>query len=54
MTGFLIALGVFIAVVVVMGIRHDRRQRGLTGWSDGRKAGNTRLDNQTRADKWST
>lgn len=52
MLAFVIAIGVFIAAVLVMAIRHDRRQRGLTSWSDGRKRGNTRLDNQTRADEW--
>ena len=51
MTGFWIALGVFIVFVIVMGIRFDRRQRGLRG-TGAREPGGTRSDNQTRADKW--
>ena len=31
MTGFWIAIGVFIVFVLVMGIRYDRRQRGMGG-----------------------
>ncbi len=52
MTGFLIAVGLFVAVVVVMGIRSDRRRRGMGAESGRAKSGRTRLDNQTQADKW--
>jgi hypothetical protein len=52
-TGVLIVIGVFIALVLVMGVRHDRRQRGMTKSPDGRRQrGGTRLENQTRADEW--
>jgi Na+/proline symporter len=49
MTGLFIALGVFIAFVLVMGIRADRRNRDLRG-TGGR--GSPRLENQTKADEW--
>jgi hypothetical protein len=52
MTGFFIAIGLFLAVVLVIGIRHDRRQRGLGSMSGTGTSDRTRLDNQTRADKW--
>ena len=51
MTGFVIAIGLFVVVVIVAGIRYDRRQRRM-GSESGRAKGNTRLENQTRADKW--
>ncbi len=51
MTGFLIAIGLFLAVVIFMGIRYDRRQRSM-GFVPGRAKSDTRLDNQTRADQW--
>lgn len=51
MTGFLIAIGLFLAVVIVMGIRYDRRHRSM-GSVSGRAKGSARLDNQTRADQW--
>ena len=51
MTGFLIDIGLFVVVVIVVGIRYDRRQRRMG--SDVRRAtGSARLDHQTRADKW--
>ena len=51
MTGFLIVIGLFFVAVIVVGIRYDRRQRGIL--SESRRAkGSLRLDNQTRADKW--
>jgi hypothetical protein len=52
MTGFFIAVGLFLAVVLVIGIRHDRRQRRLGPTSGTGTSGRTRLDNQTQADKW--
>ena len=51
MTGFWIALAVFIAFVLVMGIRYDRRQRGMLG-TGGRASGGKRIDHQTKADEW--
>ena len=51
MTGFLIVVGLFLVAVFVMGIRHDKRQRGI-GSEPRRAKGGPRLDNQTRADKW--
>ena len=53
MTGFWIALAVFIAFVLVMGIRYDRRQRGMRGTGGGGSGGKRlRLEHQTKADKW--
>lgn len=53
MTGFLIAIGLFLAVFIVMGIRYDRRQRRMRSGSGTLRAnGRTRLDNQTKADEW--
>lgn len=51
MTGFLIVVGLFLMAVVVVGIRYDRRHRGI-GSESGRAKGSPRLDNQTRADRW--
>lgn len=55
MTGLLIAVGLFLAVVVVIAIRHDRRQRGMGrsfGKGNGGSAHRTRVENQYRAGKW--
>ncbi len=53
MTGFLIVIGLFVAVVIVMGVRYDLRQRGIRSrGGSGSTHGRFRLDNQTRADKW--
>ncbi len=51
MTGFLIVFGLFLIAVAVVGIRHDRRHRGI-GSGSRRAKGSPRLDNQTRADRW--
>jgi len=51
MTGLWIALGVFIVVVLVIGIRFDRRQRGMRGTGGG-EPGGKRIDHQTKADEW--
>lgn len=51
MTGFFVVLALFVVVVLVMGVRHDRRQRGISEVGVHKKT-NTRLDNQTRADEW--
>ena len=51
MTGFLIAIGLFLVAVIVLGIRYDRRHRGI-GSEPRRATGSPRLDHQTRADKW--
>ncbi len=53
MTGFFILLGVFMLLVVVMGVRHDRRQRSLRAPGTTRtSARQRRLENHTRADRW--
>ena len=52
MTGFWIALGLFIVFVLVVGIRYDRRQRGMRSTGGGSDAKRLRLDQQTKADKW--
>ncbi len=53
MTGFFIAIGVALAVAVVVSLRHDRRQRGLrSGSVSGRALRRARRDNQTRAHGW--
>lgn len=52
MTGLFIAIGLFIAVVLVIGLLHDRRQRGMGSTSGKGTGGRTRLENQTQADKW--
>jgi hypothetical protein len=52
MTTFFIVIGVFIAVVVVLGIRFDRRQRGLGAVRSGKRSDSPRMDNQTRGDRW--
>ena len=53
MTGLWIALGLFIVFVLVIGIRYDRRQRGMRGTGGGGPDGKRlRLDQQTKADKW--
>jgi hypothetical protein len=51
MTGFLIVIGLFLLLVLVMGVRHDRRQRRM-GAVPGTGSGRVRLENQTRADEW--
>jgi hypothetical protein len=51
MTGFWIALAVFIAFVLVTGLRSDRRQRGMRGMGGG-ASGAKRIDHQTKADEW--
>lgn len=51
MTGFWIALAVFIVFVLVMGIRSDRRQRGMRGTGPGATPAK-RIDHQTKADEW--
>lgn len=48
MTGFLIVVSLFLMAVVVVGIRYDRRHRGI-GSESRRAKGSPRLDNQTRA-----
>ncbi len=51
MTGSLIAVGLFLVAVILVGIRYDWRHRG-TGSESRRVSGSPRLDEQTRADKW--
>jgi hypothetical protein len=51
MPGFLIAIGLLLLVVLVVGIRYDRRQRRM-GSGNARTKGNARIENQTRADQW--
>ena len=55
MTALLIAIGLFLAVVAVIALRHDRRQRGMgptSGNGSGGSAHRTRVENQYQADKW--
>jgi hypothetical protein len=52
MTGLFIVIGLFLAVVILIGLRHDRRQRGMGSTSGKATGGRTRLENQTQADKW--
>ena len=53
MTGFLVALGLLLVVVLALGLRYDRRQRRLgdaSGLSKSMRS--TRVDNQTQVSKW--
>ncbi|MCW2849050.1 MAG: hypothetical protein JWR90_3024 [Marmoricola sp.] len=52
MTGFLIALAVFLVIVIAVGVRYDRRQRGMNASSGGPGYTKTRQQNQYRADQW--
>jgi len=52
MTGFFIAIGLFIAVVVVMGVRHDRRQRKMHLQSSNGDSARARWNIQNQADTW--
>ena len=52
MTIFFIALGLFVAAVVWMGIRYDRRQRALGAGAGVRSRGHSRIEAQTKADEW--
>lgn len=53
MTGFLVALGLLLVVVLALGLRYDRRQRRLGAASGLSKSmRSTRVDNQTQVSKW--
>jgi len=52
MTGFFIAIGLFIALVVVMGVRHDRRQRKMHLQSSNGDSARARGNIQHQADTW--
>jgi hypothetical protein len=46
-------LGLVVVVVLLLGLRYDRKQRRLRlGDSGGSSHGSIRLEEQTRADKW--
>jgi hypothetical protein len=53
MTIFLIAVGVLVLAVLVVGFRYDRKQRAM-GAAGGlnKSATSTRRDNETTVSKW--
>jgi hypothetical protein len=49
----MLIVGLVVVVVLLLGLRYDRKQRRLRlGDSGGSRQGNVRLEEQTRADEW--